>query len=370
MDDRIAPLPVLTAHASRATVRTTPTRERVDGFDRGRGRRLAIGATLLAAALGADLLLQSVLAPPEVTTPAYLAWFSFQFLAVVASCVMVNAWSQRHGYGAAGRLVRAILAAGSTGLLLAAISTLVLSPPPPLPGHPGASIRLLVILGFVRGVIVCGLWALGFLYPLAVEAERSRVDAELARLRSHLEPHFILNTLNLIAGLTGQDPEEARRLIGCLGELLADAVEDGSADITVEGELAWLRRYADILEARHPGLVRFRFDLAAEARQRTLPRLLLQPLVENAAKHGVLGTAAGGLIVVQAAIDAATSDLVCVVADDGKGVLPRAPREGAFGLLSVRRRLALERPGATFELQCSGSGTRAVVRIPQRSGRR
>jgi hypothetical protein len=352
----LTPTPTLTQRARAIAV--------LDDFDRGRQRRLAIGATLLAAAIGADLLLQLTLAPPHLRAPARLLYSAFEFVAVLASCMGVNAWSQRRGHGPIGRLVRAVLAAGSTGVVLAAIAVASF-PPVASSSHPLLPLSGSLLLGFMRGLVTCGMWALGFIYPLAVETERARVDAELSRLRGHLEPHFLLNTLNLIAGLTGQDPDEARRLLGVLGELLADAVEDGPSAVTVDAELGWLRRYADILEARHPDVLTFRFEASDEARVREIPRLLLQPLVENAAKHGVLARPGGGTVLVQAAIEAATLDLLCVVADDGRGLGTRPPRPGAFGLRSVRRRLALERPGATFDLLSTDAGTRAVVRIPR-----
>jgi sensor histidine kinase YesM len=188
-------------------------------------------------------------------------------------------------------------------------------------------------------------------------------------LRSQLEPHFLLNTLNAIAGLVTQDPREARRLIGCLGDLLRDALRDPEEMQTLDQEIAWLRRYAEILESRHSGALRFQWEIAGEAGEVLLPRLLLQPLVENAVKHGALCRSGGGQVVVRARVvdssDGRASRVVCTVEDNGPGMTDAAPRSGAFGLRAVRRRLELRYDDATLRLESSPSGTRSIVELPR-----
>jgi signal transduction histidine kinase len=338
--------------------------------DAGR-RRLAIGVGLLVVALVVDLALESMLAPPHLATPARLGWFALEFVSVIAACLATNRWSQQRGYGPLGRVARTVLVAGLVGASFGLLASITIAshgrvpdavwPMPPTPP------RLhFVLFGFVRGVVVCGMWAIGFLYPLAVEAEQLRSAAEVARLRSHLEPHFLLNTLNTIAGLVGEAPEDARRLIGCLGDLLRDAVQEGPGTHTVGEEIAWLQRYAEILEARHRGRLHFRWEITTRAQQQRIPSLLLQPLVENAVKHGVLRKAGGGTIVVSAIVDDARGALCLSVADDGPGIGAQAVRAGAFGLHAVSRRLALECLGATFRLDSSSEGARSVIEIPLR----
>jgi signal transduction histidine kinase len=238
-----------------------------------------------------------------------------------------------------------------------------------------------VLVGVILGVITCGVWALAFVYPFAMEdarlrqveaeklkleAEKLRTAAELARLRSQLEPHFMLNTLNAIAGLTTQDPREARRLIGCLGDLLRDSLRDADEMVTLEEEVAWLRRYAEILEKRHAGSLSFRWEIEGSAAQVLLPQLLLQPLVENAVKHGALRRDGGGQVLIRAAVvePGERARLRCVVEDNGPGIAGRPPRSGAFGLHAVRRRIELRYVDAELRLDSSPSGTRAVVDLP------
>jgi LytS/YehU family sensor histidine kinase len=229
-----------------------------------------------------------------------------------------------------------------------------------------------------------GLWALAFDYPFAVEsanvrtleAQQLRSEAELAHLRAHLEPHFILNTLNAIAGLVTEDPREARRLLVCLGDLLRDAVQETGELQRLDKQIAWLRRYAQILEARHRGALAFRWDVAPECESVILPRLLLQPLVENAVKHGALRRHDGAGEVVIRAAKRSDGGLICVVEDNGPGMpdpgMPESKmRAGAFGLQAVRRQLELEAPRASLRFDSSPAGTRSIVEIasPSDAGR-
>ncbi len=236
--------------------------------------------------------------------------------------------------------------------------------------------------GALSGLLIACAWGLSFVSPhlteqaqvrrleaeqLRLEAEQLRVASELARLRAQLEPHFLLNTLNAIAGLVTQDPREARRLIGCLGDLLRDSLEDDEVR-SLDHEIAWLMRYAEILESRHGDALCFQWDVPPGAGGVLLPRLLLQPLVENAVQHGALCRAGGGRVSVQAELRAArdggVATLVCTVTDNGPGLAASEPRAGALGLHTVRRRLALRCPGSALRMQSSSEGTSAIVEIP------
>jgi two-component sensor histidine kinase len=225
-----------------------------------------------------------------------------------------------------------------------------------------------------EGLMGVGLWAVAVAFPFAVrdanararEADRLRTAAELARLRAHLQPHFLLNTLNTVSGLVGQDPEEARRLVGALGDLLRDSVEEVDEMQTVEAEVSWLRRYAEILETRHRGALTFRWDIAEGTREVKVPRLLLQPLLENAVKHGALRRRIGGEVTITTSLDGADAPRMrCVVEDNGPGPGERGARPGAMGIQLVTRRLALRYAGAaSFRLEATGGRTRSIVEIP------
>jgi signal transduction histidine kinase len=221
------------------------------------------------------------------------------------------------------------------------------------------------------GVMTLGLWAAAIGLPFAVrdanlralEADRLRTAAELARLRAHLQPHFLLNTLNTIAGLVGQDPDEARRLLGGLGDLLRESAEEGDEMQTLDKEIAWLRRYADILETRHRGALSFRWEIGEETRLTRVPRLLLQPLLENAVKHGALRRRGGGEVCVTIGREP-DGRVRCVVSDNGPGPAERT-RPGALGLALVTRRLAARYAGrAVFRLEAADGVTRSIVELP------
>jgi len=180
---------------------------------------------------------------------------------------------------------------------------------------------------------------------------------ELATLRAHVQPHFLLNTLNTIAALTAEAPSEARELIAALGDLLRDALEDRGETHSLAAEIAWLRRYARVIEIRHQ--VRFRWEVTEASERLQIPRMLLQPLVENAVKHGALRCREGGEISISTQLDDARK-LRCVVEDNGPGL--QTPRAGALGLELVTRRLALGGHG-TFRLERDGDRTRSIVEL-------
>jgi sensor histidine kinase YesM len=202
---------------------------------------------------------------------------------------------------------------------------------------------------------------------LQIEADHLRATAELAHLRSQVEPHFLLNTLNMIAGLVSQDPKEARRLIGCLGDLLRNSLHDVDEMQSLASEVIWLERYAEILESRHGNVLRFSWEIAPEALAWPLPRLLLQPLVENAVRHGALCREGGGHVTLSARVHQTSSGeerLVCMVSDNGPGLSGAPSRDGGVGLRSVRRRLQLKYVGAELRMRSSEKGTQAIVELP------
>ena len=224
------------------------------------------------------------------------------------------------------------------------------------------------LLAISIGLGVGGLWALVFLLPAVIRdanlrslaADSVRREAELAQLRSSLEPHFLLNTLHTIAALTVDEPLVARRLLAALGDLLRDALESSPEIRALEVDIRWLRRYTEILEVRHRGSLRFEWNITPETTAVLLPKLLLQPLLENAVKHGVLRRDGGGLVILHTRFIEGALQLV--VEDNGPG-MPPGTKEG-LGLRMVRERIGLTHPGATFGLASSPQGTCATIEIP------
>ncbi|WAS91434.1 sensor histidine kinase [Nannocystis punicea] len=311
-----------------------------------------------------------------------LLWVVEAPLQVLALSVTFDHGVQRR-FGATKLFVACLLVAMAVGALFALAFVFVsegllgleLDEKGPLP------LPLAAGFGAMVGVLIAGIWGLAFVSPhvaeqaqlrkleteqLRFEAEQLRTSSEMARLRSQLEPHFLLNTLNTIAGLVTQDPREARRLIGCLGDLLRDSLQEQDEMQTLDQEVTWLRRYAEILEARHGDALRFDWDVPPDVGGVLLPRLLLQPLVENAVQHGALCRAGGGRVAVRAMLRGAGagSQLVCTVTDNGPGLSTSEPRSGALGLRAVRRRLELRGSGSALRLQSSSEGTSAIIEVP------
>src|SRR5262249_15824002 len=223
-----------------------------------------------------------------------------------------------------------------------------------------------------------GYWVVTYVFPYttddarlrALEAERLRRSAELANLRSNLEPHFLLNTLNAIAGLISEDPKEARRLIAALGDLLGDSLDDRDME-TLGEQIEWLRQYASILESRHHDRLRVSWEVDDNAGPIVVPRFLLQPLVENAVNHGALSRQADGEVLVRVKLihDAPGPMLLCEVRDNGPGPGSGVVRDGAKGLALVQSRLDSLNVGARLRLEAVPPGTRAIVELPLRDRR-
>jgi signal transduction histidine kinase len=339
--------------------------------------RRAIGVAVVLGVMLLQFAADVVAAREVARILARLVFMSCELPLLMLALSTVFGWSLRHKVSAGKGMLAGVAIATAFGCVFGLLYGLVALQVPDLRLHmPPTTSDVVVVarsslFGVLNAQMYFGLWALAVVYPFAVEGARIRdlealelrTRAELARLRSHLEPHFMLNTLNAIAGLVTEEPREARRLLVCLGDLLRDAVQEQNDVEPLERQVAWLQRYAEILEARHRGALHFTWDVAEECRGEGLPRLLLQPLVENAVKHGALRRLDG---TGEVAVRAHRSDgvLVCVVEDNGPGMPDSDVRAGAFGLQAVRRRLELESPGASLRLESSSSGTRSIVEIP------
>lgn len=191
--------------------------------------------------------------------------------------------------------------------------------------------------------------------------ERDLGEARLAQLTAQIEPHFMFNTLNAIANRMHEDVEAADRMIAAFAGLLRAAlVEPGGTLVSVAEDVAWLERYFDLMRERFRGKLETRVEVDPGALALRIPRLLLQPLVENAFEHGL--KAGRGSVVVAIRLDG--TRLRCTVEDDGAGFAADAGT--GIGLANVRNRLALLYPGDhTFELAPrTGGGTRIRLDLP------
>lgn len=149
--------------------------------------------------------------------------------------------------------------------------------------------------------------------------ERSFSEARLVALRMQLDPHFLFNALNTISSEVTHDPKLARRMIEHLGELLRRSLDlQGEQQIPLADELAFLDHYLAIQRLRFGDRLSIEITIDPDALAVLVPSLLMQPLVENAIRHGISGRAGGGMIRIDAR--QAGGRLEIRVADDGVGL--------------------------------------------------
>jgi len=194
------------------------------------------------------------------------------------------------------------------------------------------------------------------------------VQARLQALRMQINPHFLFNTLNTISSLVHENPDAADRMIVRLSELLRRTLDYGETqEVPLHQEIEFLKGYLEIEQMRFPDRLSVTFDVEPRASDLFVPHLILQPLVENALRHGIMPREEAGRIEVSARV-LNDQRLELAVRDNGNGLSPAraaAPREG-IGLKNVRSRLAqLYGDAQQFEIgNAEGGGVQARIRIP------
>jgi two-component system, LytTR family, sensor kinase len=221
----------------------------------------------------------------------------------------------------------------------------------------------------IYGLIV-GVWE-AFHYQQRMERlERNFAEARLNGLRMQLDPHFLFNALNTISAHVEREPRLVRKMIEHLGDLLRHSLSSHSRSmVTLAEELACLDHYLAIQKIRFGPHLRVNIDLAQDVSQALVPSMFLQPLVENAIRHGLAPRATGGAVIISAA--RRPDGLHVRVIDDGVGLPARWSLEERMGVgLSVtRERIAgLYPQGSThFSVQpCTEGGTAVDIRFPWR----
>jgi signal transduction histidine kinase len=199
---------------------------------------------------------------------------------------------------------------------------------------------------------------------------RARLEARLARaqlqsLKLQMHPHFLFNTLNSITTLITVEPLAAERMVNGLSELLRLSLRNaGEQEVPLERELEVLRHYLSIQQIRFHDRLSVEMHIAPDALPAMVPNLMLQPLVENAIRHGIGPRATGGHIEVRAARDGEVLRLR--VQDDGIGIDPKElPLREGTGLGNIRARLRhLYGAAQTFAVGSDGEGFTVEVEIP------
>lgn len=197
-----------------------------------------------------------------------------------------------------------------------------------------------------------------------LEVEKKTVETELRLLHSQMEPHFLFNTLSNILGLIDNDPAKARRMLESFTSFLrASFLTARDKTVTLSQEMDVVRNYLDMFTVRMGDRLRYEIHLPEGLRDFRIPPLLIQPLVENAVKHGLEPAREGGAISVRALRD---GDFVRIsVADSGIGVNEKGTGSG-IGLENVSKRLDLaygERGRLIFE-ENRPAGVTVSIEVP------
>jgi two-component sensor histidine kinase len=173
----------------------------------------------------------------------------------------------------------------------------------------------------------------------ALQLETQLTRAQLEALKNQLHPHFLFNTLNTISALLHRDVEAADRVVSRLGDLLRLSLQGGEQEIPLSQELSFLQHYLDIQHTRFQDRLTFVQDVAPDTLDAMVPSLILQPLVENAVRHGIEPRSTPGRITIHAHRD--NGKLTLEVRDNGPG-FQQAKTAGCAGIGLANTRARLE----------------------------
>jgi two-component system LytT family sensor kinase len=200
----------------------------------------------------------------------------------------------------------------------------------------------------------------------AAQLQAQLADARLSALRMQLNPHFLFNTLHAVSALVERDPRGVRRMIARLSELLRTSLDEADEpEVPLQRELTFTERYLDVIQIRFQGHLQVEMHVDDSVRDALVPNLILQPLIENAIKHGISKLSSGGHIEVTATREG--ERVIITVRDNGPEVsLDQPPSPHSLGLRNTRARLAaLYGPIQSLTLKHAlGGGLIAEVSLP------
>jgi len=342
--------------------------------------------TLIALLFTGESLMRSYVAGRPLSVWRALIWELFSCYVWLAFLPLIF-WLGRRFPFDRGRWPRSLLAHALAGLVIPllqqAVDTVVL----PHLGYPpiaglntfAATYRAFLLLNFPISVVIY--WVsigaqtgLGY-YKMYRERElrASQLEAKLAQsqlqiLKMQLHPHFLFNTLNTISELIQKAPDAAESMVTDLSDLLRLSLQTvGRQEVSLQQELDFVTKYLQIEQTRFHDRLAVQMRIDPHALDASVPNMILQPLVENALRHGLAPLACGGQVLIQATRDNAS--LLLLVSDDGVGLSggDGEIKEGV-GLSNTRARLRhLYGAAHQFEMQgASDQGLTLRMTIPYR----
>ncbi|MGK0185081.1 MAG: two-component sensor histidine kinase [Verrucomicrobiales bacterium] len=199
-----------------------------------------------------------------------------------------------------------------------------------------------------------------------LELQSKLTQAQLDTLRLQLQPHFLFNALNAIATLVHRDADKADEMLGNLSKLLRGVLEERDANVvTLSKELSLLNAYVSIEQVRFGDRVQYAEQIAADCLQARIPTLLLQPLVENAIRHGLEPLGKPGNIWL--AVERRDQQIRIRIEDDGVGRHGTNSKGWGIGLANAETRLETLYGSGNFQLELTdreGGGTSLHITFP------
>ena len=242
-----------------------------------------------------------------------------------------------------------------------------------LPTFTGSVVSM-SLTGVLTYWLVVGLYQSIHFYQAAMERQTRAAQlemqlshAELENLKSQLHPHFLFNSLHTIGILMQEDVDAASHLLASLGDLLRMALERRENEITLQSELEFVGKYLEIEQTRFHDRLKVHMNVPSDLLGVSVPSLALQPLVENAIKHGISVDSAAGRLEIAARRH--NGRVWLCVRDDGPGPTPGSRLRFGVGLTNVQSRLKqLYGDESSLELTGGdGRGCEAIITIPLRS---
>ncbi|HEX2682893.1 MAG TPA: histidine kinase [Ferruginibacter sp.] len=230
------------------------------------------------------------------------------------------------------------------------------------------------LVGIYYNLLLIAIWMLIYIVYHYVEKNRNDQldrlklettvkELELKTIKSHINPHFIFNSLNSIRALVDENPKRARRAITELSNILRSSMQaEKSETVTLERELDIVKDYLALEQMRFEERLKIEFEIDEDTLQMPVPPMMLQTLVENAIKHGISKQIKGGVVRIIAAFK--DNDLELLVQNTGQ--LAEAPNGDGFGIRSTEDRLNLMYQGkAVFDIRNLGTSmVESKVAIP------